>query len=160
MRLHSAIVVVVAALLAIVGCHPAEGDHSHEPPAPDIAGLTAASEVWEEAFGAGDAAATAAVYAPDARVFPPEMPPIEGRAAIQELWQGFLDAGLSAEITGEDLDASGNLGYRVGAYVLTGSDGAVVDEGHFVEVWEKIDGAWLMIGDIWNSDLPAEGEEM
>ncbi len=156
-----AVVIVAAGLLATLGCqHAGEHSHSHEVPAPDIDGLRAASAKWEEAFDSGDAAATAAIYSADARVFPPEMPPVEGRAAIQGLWQGLLDAAVSAEIKPEDLDASGDLGYRVGAYVLTAPDGAVVDEGHFMEVWEKTDAGWMMIRDIWNSDLPAEGEEL
>ncbi|MDX1388771.1 MAG: DUF4440 domain-containing protein [Acidobacteriota bacterium] len=160
MRIYSAIVVVVVALLGIVGCHPGEQGHSHEAPPPDIDGLQTATAVWEVAFDAQDAAATAAVYSMDARVFPPEMPPVEGGGAIQDLMQGFFDGGFSVDLDVEEVDVVGDLGYRVGAYVLSDAEGLVIDEGHFVEFWRKIDGAWMMTHDIWNSDLAADDEGM
>ena len=137
MRKFAAIFVAVA-FLTMTGCQT--GGSSYEAPAPDLDGLRAAADLWDVGFNGGDPVATAAVYAPDAKVFPPNMPPMEGRAAIEELWRGFIEAGLTGDLEIEDLEASGDVGYRVGRFVLHESDGSVLDEGHFVEVWKKIDG--------------------
>ncbi|MDX1605431.1 MAG: DUF4440 domain-containing protein, partial [Candidatus Competibacterales bacterium] len=50
---------------------------------------------WDEAFNAGDTAAVAAMYAEDARLSPGDGRVLEGRAAVQELFQGFIDYGVN-----------------------------------------------------------------
>ena len=43
---------------------------------------------WSQAFNRGDAAAIAAMYAPNADVLPPGHDMVKGRAAIEAFWKG------------------------------------------------------------------------
>ena len=61
--------------------------------ADEAADIKAQNAAFEEAFNAGDSAAVAALYTEDAIALPPGGPMVEGRAAIQEMWQGAMDGG-------------------------------------------------------------------
>jgi ketosteroid isomerase-like protein len=52
--------------------------------------------------------------------------------------------------------ASGDLAYEVGTWA-TGFDtpaGRHDDHGKYIVVWRKIEGAWKVMADIFNSDVP------
>lgn len=115
----------------------------------DIDALNAA---FVKGMEKGDAAALAAVYAPDARVLPPGSPAITG-GAIEQFWQGVLDMGITggALKTGS-LEEREDVAIEEGQYELrAGAD--VIDAGKYVVVHRKQpDGGWRWGLDIWNSD--------
>ena len=162
-------ILTVIALVA-VGCgdtaehlHSAAADHVHGDehagdPAADRQVIDAATQTWIDAFNAGNAAGIAALHPEDGTIFPPNAPPARGRENIRAFWQGFIDAGLKGELSVEEIKVDGDLGYKVGSFKVMGPDGQVVDEGHYMEIWERRDGEWVFARDIWNSDLPLTGD--
>lgn len=117
--------------------------------------LAARAEAWEEAFVAGDIEGVAALYTEDARLMPPNAGMAQGRQAVIEIFSQM--AGLQVDLEGVETATSGDIGYRVGTYLLTTEDGTVVDRGKFIETWRLVDGRWMITNDIWNGDMPAAG---
>jgi ketosteroid isomerase-like protein len=141
-----------AALLAIVGvaaCYPPSAQES-----PEIAAL---SDQWEAALNGGDIDALVAMYAEDSRLLPPNAELGEGLEAVRAAFGEMIAAGLTVELETVEAVAGGDIGYRVGTFVLQTADGMEVDHGKFIEVWRQVDGEWKIANDIWNSDMPAAG---
>lgn len=84
---------------------------------PGSAATPAARAAIEEAnskfvalLAKGDAAGMAAMYAAGAQVFPPNGDMVSGAPAIQQLWQGVIDAGIKgAKLTTLDVTVGGDL---------------------------------------------------
>ncbi len=103
----------------------------------------------------GDAAALAAMYATDAKAFPPNGDIAEGRVAIRKVWQDAIDAGMrDLSFTVLEVERKGNIVYEVGKYSLRGADGKEVDAGKYIVIWKQEGGKWRLFLDIWNSSLP------
>lgn len=113
-----------------------------------------------DAIGRGDADGAADVYTDDARLLPPDMPMIDGKAAARSLWSTVIQQmGLrAAQLETVDLQVSGDTAYEIGRYALTiqpaGAE-AVTARGKFVVIWKQEGDAWKWHVDIWNSDAPA-----
>lgn len=147
---------------------PATEQGSEIDPAVDEAAVAAAIEAgdqsFERAFSAGDGAAVAAHYTPDAVVLIPNGPRVEGSAAIAETFSGLLQEfpGAALDLTTSDVQvaAAGDYAYATGSYTLGGTtpDGSEwSDVGKYVVVWKNLDGEWKMAADVWNSDNPPAG---
>jgi len=100
-------------------------------------------------------------FAADASMSPQGMPIAEGHDAIKKAITGMMAMPgftLTWEATKADVGASGDLGYTVGAYMLTVNDAAgtpVTEKGKYVTVWKKQpDGQWKVVQDIFNADAP------
>jgi len=124
------------------------------------AAVRAAVEAGNKKFSAavtkGDAAALASLYTTDAEAFPPNSDFVKGRAAIQAMWKGVLDTGVTgAELATTEVEAQGTFASEVGTYVIKLKDGTVADRGKYVVVWKKVGGQWLLHRDIWNTSQPA-----
>lgn len=133
-----------------------------EPPKADPArgAIERAGKAFVDAFGRGDVAAVAAMYAEDAIAFPPDGDMVKGRAAIEALWKGFRDTGAkSMEFNVVDVVSSGNLAAETGTAKLrvqpAGAGEATVTVKYLV-VWKKQGGTWQLYRDIWNN-MPAPG---
>lgn len=160
----------LAAVLMVAGaasaCRPggARHDRAGESPAAlspsDQAGIRAADSAFAAAANEGNADGVAGVYANDAVLLPPNLPPQKGRQAIRTFWGGFLDVyTLRFEIASDTIEGRGDLAYNVGHYRFTavpkakGAPG-VADEGKFVEVLKKqSDGSWKYAVDMYSSNL-------
>lgn len=106
-----------------------------------------------EGFKTKDIEAMIVNYAPDAVVLPQNSPMVEGRDAIKEFFRGM--SALMGDMTFSTVrfDASGDIAYEFGTY--EGSFGGVPDKGKYVAVWKKqADGNWMIVADIFNTDLP------
>jgi ketosteroid isomerase-like protein len=120
------------------------------------AAIEAEGKKFTAALKKGDAAAIANMYSADAIAMPPNEEIAQGRAAIQKLWQGAIDAGirdLSFEVL--EVEKKGDWLYEVGKYVLKGADGKQMDHGKYLVVWKREGGQWKLHRDIWNSSMPA-----
>ncbi|MBE3132021.1 MAG: DUF4440 domain-containing protein [Acidobacteria bacterium] len=99
-------------------------------------------------------------YTEDATVLAANMPPIQGSAAIQAMFETFPPiTEFKPEIV--ELDGRGDLAYVRGNYTMTmafpGAP-AVTDKGKYVEIHKKqADGTWKVKYDSWSSDLPVPG---
>ena len=118
--------------------------------------IEAGNKKFSAAVTTGDAAALAALYTTDAQAFPPNADVVKGRAAIQAMWKGVLDSGVTgAELATTEVEAQGPFASEVGTYVIKLKDDTVADRGKYVVVWKKVAGQWLLHRDIWNTSQPA-----
>ena len=115
-------------------------------------------ESWLMAANSGDIAAWAEVYAEDAVVMPPNMPPLDGRAAVADLLAS-LPPISDWTIDVRELDGRGDLAYLRGAYsfrmTLPGIEAPIADNGSLMHIWRKqADGSWRVQREIYHSDNP------
>lgn len=115
--------------------------------------IEAVNAQFAHALETGDAALIASLYAPDAVALPPGMPMASG-SAIQEMWQGMADMGITGgSLKTVSYEEHDDTAIETGQYeVRAGTD--VVDVGKYVVVHRRQpDGSWKLGIDIWNSDL-------
>jgi uncharacterized protein (TIGR02246 family) len=126
----------------------------------DLAQIRATDSAFAAAANAGNVDGVAAVYARDAALLPPNLPPQKGHNAIRAFWGGFLNAyTVRFEIGSDSVEGRGDLAYNLGHYRFTavpkakGNPG-VADEGKFVEILKKqSDGSWRYVVDMYSSNL-------
>jgi ketosteroid isomerase-like protein len=116
---------------------------------------------WSQAMTDKQLDATVSHYAEEASIFPPNAPTATGKNAIRNVWaQFFAMPGFLVTCHPVKVEAShsGDIGYTQGPYDLAFSDAkgkTVKDHGKYLAVWKKqSDGAWRVVADIFNSDLP------
>lgn len=148
---------IAVGLIALAGCQKTAVVDTAAIEAEVKAGV----HTWLASYNAGDADAIAARYADDAIVMSPGAPAATGREAIRAMIAEQSAAAKAAGITLAALDgdtagvsASGDIAWHSGAYTVSDASGAVIDSGNYMEVQKNIDGRWLIIRDIWNSDRP------
>jgi uncharacterized protein (TIGR02246 family) len=148
-------VVGLSAALAVAGSAAAAGSMVQEQLIREL------DAKWVAAVAAKDAAAVAEFYAADGMFLAPNAPLVEGRKGIAEAWAGLLGLpgiSLTFEPTRIEVSESADLASDVGTYSLAfdGEGGRVRDQGKYVVVWKKENGAWKILADIFNSNLPAQ----
>jgi uncharacterized protein (TIGR02246 family) len=119
--------------------------------------IEAALVTFAKAFNKGDGAAVAAHYAEDAAVFPPGAARVDGRAKIQEFWQGAIKAGLKdLTLKAVEVHGTGEMAYEVGEVSYSAPDSSgqrKTANGKYIVVWKKgEDGTWRLYRDIWNGN--------
>jgi ketosteroid isomerase-like protein len=108
-------------------------------------------------FNAGQGDSVAAHFTEDGRVMAPNMAVASGRPAIAAS-MGMM-GGATLVLTAESVAANGPLAIERGTYSITltppGATAPITDTGKYLVHWRKVSDNWLMVDDIWNSDLPA-----
>ena len=113
--------------------------------------LEATNARHAEAFNRGDVAAFARVYTEDARILPPDMEPVDGRAAIEAFWAGATQQlGIhDLRLTSDEVEVLGATAYEQGRFAFGTSQGPA--RGKYIVVWRREpDGEWRWHRDIWN----------
>jgi uncharacterized protein (TIGR02246 family) len=158
--------VIAAGLVALGGCAktppPAPAPAPVVDTAADEAAVRAVNPAWFAAHTAGDADAVAALYADDAVLSIPGVPPVRGRAAIREAIAADIAAMKAAGLGNQpgpapEFGLSGDMAWEWSTFTVTDASGATVDTGKYVTVYARKDGQWLIVRDIWNSDAPPAG---
>ena len=134
--------------LALAGCQPAGAA---------LEAVRSASAAWDQAHNAADLGRLSPLYDNAAVSMPYHRPALEGRAAIEadfrELFSAF-NATHKTTIVG--LEISGDWAIERGKYELSmtpKSGGPTVKElGKHIVVRRKVDGAWKVHWEIWNTD--------
>jgi uncharacterized protein (TIGR02246 family) len=144
-----------AALLA-----PVRGGMVGTPAAtsPDPA-IRRVADAYTAAMLAGDAAAAAAVYGDDAVEMPPGVPPIRGRAAIEQYFRGVFGGCRFTAFTLSHTEAraSGDVAFVTGvsrATVTPNGGPPVTEDGKYLVVLKRAGGEWKVAYSIHNSDVP------
>lgn len=151
-------------LLALVGCadepvveapvdtagEPAPAAEPPADPAAVRAEIEAVNRQFADALNRGDVAAAVGVYAPDARILPPEMAPAEGRESIEQFWAGGVQQlGISGvQLTTEEVEVSGDLAYEQGRYQFSTNQGPA--QGKYLVIWTRTPEGWRWRRHIWN----------
>jgi len=155
--------VCVAVSLFVIGCS-APAPKPVETPVvvetkPDMAAvkaeIQALENAWAAADNARDANAVAAFYADDAMSMSNDKPTISGKAAIlAEITEGFAKKAAGSNVTYEVQEVFGdeNLVTEIGKSTVKDAAGNVTSTGKYMAVWEKRDGKYICIRDIYNND--------
>jgi len=113
------------------------------------------AKAWMESYNAGNDTAVAALYAEDAWRMPPNAETAKSKDAIMKTLEAGRAAGLARiKITPMRSSLEGAEGWGVGTYVGYSSDGTEMDHGKWMISVRKADGKFLVVNDIFNSDLP------
>jgi uncharacterized protein (TIGR02246 family) len=113
-------------------------------------------QAWEKAYNAGDAAAVAALYTPDAKLMVPAAKPGSGPKAIQKLIAADIALGGKLTLKTEDVVSSGDYAVETGSWVANSPDGKHLDHGPYLTLYKKTDGGWKISRDIWNSSMKSK----
>lgn len=108
------------------------------------------------AFNTGNYDQVARLYASDGVFMVSHREPFHGPTAIERALREFGEMGyqnLRFETT--RVDYSTDMAIEIGRYTVSIDRGAtaVTDAGKFMRAWRRL-GAWLIIGDSWNSSMP------
>jgi uncharacterized protein (TIGR02246 family) len=146
---------VLVVLVCVVCAYPSAGAQS---PAA-AAEIAQVSDAYVKASLAADAKAIAALYTEDAVEMPPNHPMVKGRTAIEQYYTkqfGGTAKLQSFALAHTESNASGDIGYDVGTYRQTITDGQhpMTDSGKYMVVLKRAGGAWKVAYAIYNSDLP------
>ena len=118
--------------------------------------LEATNARHAQAFSRGDVAGFASAYAEDARLLPPDMEPVDGRAAIEQFWVGTAQQlGIrNLRLTSDEVEVFGERAYEQGRFEFATAQGPA--QGKYIMVWRREPGGeWRWHRDIWNLS-PAE----
>jgi ketosteroid isomerase-like protein len=123
----------------------------------DIKSIVAAENIkWNQAFNAGDVATLSTFYAENAVLSPGNGIALHGRAEVEGLFQGFIEAGVNSH-TLEIIEVGGtdHVIYQVarwGAKAKDANGGVTTFGGITTSVLAKdVDGRWLVKSHVWNA---------
>ena len=130
-----------------------------EPAKADIAQIrseiVAIETAWAAAQNAKDVNALMAMYADDAVSMPDGEPMLTGKAAIKKKQEAdFAKPSKYASIAFETMDvyAQGDVVTEVGKTMYKDAAGKTAGAGKYMAVYEKRDGKYLCIREIYNQD--------
>jgi ketosteroid isomerase-like protein len=114
---------------------------------------------WLAAVTAKDSTAVASYYAPDALLFLPNAPPIEGKDPIRGWWGRFLqipNLTLTFQPSNVVVATAGDMAYEVGTYrsAVQLPQGVAGDEGKTLVIWKKVNNEWKVAVDMFSSNRP------
>ena len=108
-------------------------------------------------FNTGNYDQAAALFAHDGAFMAPHHDPAYGPKAVERLLHQFGESGYQdLRLETVRVEASGDLAMEIGRYTVAihQSDGTIrADRGKYVKAWRRL-GAWLIVADSWNSNLP------
>jgi uncharacterized protein (TIGR02246 family) len=119
-----------------------------------IRGLT---QDYNTAFNTGNYDQVAILFASDGILMPPNREAAHGPQAVERVLRqlgelGFQDLRLETS----RVDYSSDMAIETGRYTVAvrqENGTTIVDRGKFIHAWRRL-GAWLLVADSWNSDLP------
>ncbi len=156
--------------LLVIACNqpPAENEEAAAEPVAEMdmdairAEIQAMEDAYAEAQNAGDIEGILVYYADDAVNMPEDMPIVEGKEAIRkrltEQYEQNKDNGGSISFKVESIMADGDLLVEAGSSTYTSAEGEV-STGKYVSVFEKRDGKYVCVRDIWNEDSDEDDDD-
>lgn len=114
--------------------------------------IEAANQKFVDALTAKDSTTIASMYSSQARLLPPNEPPVQGSDNIKTFWQGFIDGGLRATLATDEVHTMGDMAAEVGTFKIQTADGKEIDNGKYIVLWIKENGKWKLHRDMWNTN--------
>ena len=100
----------------------------------------------------------AALFAQDGAFMAPHHDPAYGPKAVERLLRQIGESGYEdLRLETVRVETSGDMAMEIGRYTvgIRQPDGTIcADRGKYVKAWRRL-GAWLIVADCWNSNLPA-----
>lgn len=148
----------VVLLLALpLGCQPADTSAAAK------LAIDANNARWAQLTAAGHADSIADFYHPNAVLYPPNMPDVRGADSIRAFFAVLSTMSSpppTLALRADSVWAAGPRAVELGRWTFTWPAGArrppgapAVDSGRYMVRWVLENGRWLMVQDIWNSDL-------
>ena len=156
------IVLFIAAIgfSASAGNKPAVSTLSTEQAKPDMAKLKAEIQALESSWAAADndrnGNAIAAFYADDAMSLSNNKPMLMGKAAIQkDIAESLAKRAKGSTVSYDVMDVFGNenTATEVGKTTVKDATGKVISTGKYMAIWEKRNGKFICVRDIYNDDV-------
>ncbi len=158
MRPAQTVFLVLAAALACQAAPPPTDTSAEAKQAID-----AADAKWARLTAAGHADSLADLYHTSGVMLPPNMPPVHGREAIRVFMttmNSMSSPPPTLRVWAESVWASGPHALELGRWHFAWAAGAkrppgapAADSGKYMVRWVNDGGRWLMVQDIWNSDV-------
>ena len=160
--------VCIALSVVLVGFSASAGNNSAKKnvPAeqvgakPDLTKLKAEIQALESSWAAADNArnanAIAAFYADDAVSLANNKPMLVGKAAIQnDVVEGIAKRVKGSTVSYDIMDVFGNenIVTEVGKATYKDATGKLISTGKYMAIWEKRNGKFICIRDIYNDDV-------
>lgn len=102
-----------------------------------------------------DVAAIGQCFTADAQAYPPGSSPVEGRAAIQDMWKGILGMSVGRiELRTVEVGGTDDTAWETGRYTLVATNGAILDDGKTIIIWKREPEGWKLYRDMWSSNTP------
>lgn len=151
-----AAIIVLSAEAGCMGSGP-KPSQAVAPAAFDLAAVARIIKEKNDRFTAahitGDTAVLNGYYAPDARVFAPNTPPVEGRAAIARTNDEYLSFGITeAEETTTRIYGNADYVIDEGNYRMRYGKDSTLESGKYLNVWKNADGEWRVYANMWSPD--------
>ena len=120
--------------------------------------ITELENNYVKAMNDRDPEALVAYYAEDAHSMPAGSPTLKGKEAILEYSKKIKNDTSGHVESSEVLDvwAAGDIAVETGKYMVKNAEGEVIYQGKYMSLFEKRDGKYVCIRDIWNSDSDPE----
>ncbi len=126
---------------------------------PDLAQIrteiAAIETAWAAALNAKDINALMAMYAEDAQSMQDGAPTLSGKSAIQQQQEkDFAKPPMYSSIAFETTDvyAQGDFATEIGKSMFKDATGKITGTGKYVAVFQKKDGKYLCVREIYNRD--------
>jgi len=103
---------------------------------------------WEASFNRGDVEGVVRLYAPDAELVMPGTAPVHGHASIRAAVSDMIKSGVRVQTDTARNIGSPDVAYVYGGYRVTDSGAKVVEQGRYVETWERRPEGWRIVVDI------------
>ena len=154
---------LICLALAISACHKAE---TAEQSAARIKAESEAArptfdaimEGYSRHFNAANVDSLVALYSNETHVMPPNTRPVDGREALRKLFTDYFAQGPGGtlDLKVQSVSVSGPMAVVRTGWVFTPRAGSSTpaDTGEGVAHWHKVDGRWVIVEDIWRSNLP------
>jgi uncharacterized protein (TIGR02246 family) len=149
----------IASALTFAGCQSASKPDEQKDAAADLAAVNALRGKFSTVFNSNDAASLAAMYADDAIVMVANQPAVEGRQAIQSMYEAMFKANtVKVALTPLETQVAGGWAYDRGnaTTTVTPKAGKPLEEsGKYLVVLKRLPGGlWKVYREIDNSNNP------
>ncbi|MGH8214473.1 MAG: YybH family protein [Rhodanobacteraceae bacterium] len=158
---HSILAVVALGVMLVAGPLPAQNT-SKPATGKELPGVALPPQLdrvlrdYERAWRAGDVEDLASLFAEDGFVLQSNRPPIRGRSAIQQAYEG--QGGGPLRLRALAFATTDTLGYIIGAY---GYDNMAGDTGKFTLTLRRAPGgSWLIFSDMDNLNASPQRQNL
>ena len=154
---------LVAALLAALVAAPFAGGAQTAATAADEAAIAEFNRKYLKAINDGDIATLASLTTDGHMMISSGGPPLTGKQALVDaMTRAIQTTDFEESWAPEETVVSGDLAYQRGTFVVVSKPKAGGAEtrttGNFLRIYRKIDGAWFMVRDSFNSQQPRNSQ--